>query len=211
MVHVINWEGREQFAEAVEQIHRLRKQVFIDFFKWNLTDQNGLEIDQFDTPDAYYLFDQDPDTGTVISSMRLLPTTRPHMMENLFSHMCAVDWPRGPHVFEVSRLLYNPILQAADDSVMLRARRRFALGLLEFCKLWGINELVFVTHAKFLARLVHYNWDMRPLGLPTLDGDQQVAAMRLSLHSDTLANLRAQFDHFEPVLQSCPPRPQKAA
>ncbi|MGK2286820.1 acyl-homoserine-lactone synthase [Pedomonas sp. V897] len=211
MVHVINWQGRARFADAVEQMHRLRKQVFIDFFKWSLTHQNGLEIDQFDTPDAYYLFDQDPDTGAVISSLRLLPTTGPHMMDSLFSHLCAADWPRGPNVFEVSRLLYNPVLQTADEAVVLRARRRLALGILEFCTLWGINELVFVTHAKFLARLLSYDWDIRPLGLPTLEDGQQVAAMRLRLTANTLHNLRTQFRHFEPVLQTCPPRPQKAA
>ncbi|MCH8685823.1 acyl-homoserine-lactone synthase [Pedomonas mirosovicensis] len=211
MVHVIDWQNRDRFTDAIEQIHRLRKQVFIDFFKWDLTHVNGLEYDQFDTPDAFYLFDQDPETGTVLSSMRLLPTTGPHMMDSLFSHMCAVEWPRGPNVLEVSRLLYNPILQGADEETMLRTRRRFALGLLEFCELWGIRELVFVTHAKFLARLVNYNWDIRPLGLPTIDGSQQAAAMRLILTPETLPNLRTQFNHFEPVLQSHPARPRKAA
>lgn len=211
MVQIIEWHNRETFADTIEQIHRLRKQVFIDFYKWNLKHENGLEIDEFDHPEALYLFDRDPATGTVISSMRLLPTTGLHMMEPLFSHLCALDYPRGPHVYEGSRLLYNPVLQAADEATVLRARRRFALGLLEFCQHWGIHELIFVTHAKFLSRLVSYDWDVRPLGLPTMDGAQQVAAMRLILTPDTLYRLQAQFNHFEPVLESWPPAPRKAA
>lgn len=211
MVHVIDWKSRERFADAVEQMHRLRKQVFIDFYKWELTHQDGLEMDQFDTPEALYLFDHDPETGTLVSSLRLLPTTGQHMMKTLFSHLCADDYPRGPHVFEVSRLLYNPVLQNADEATMLRARRRFALAVLEFCRHWNIQELVFVTHPKFLARLVHYNWDLRPLGLPVPDGNQQVAAMRLVLTEETLPNLQAQFKHFEPVLESWPDLSSKAA
>lgn len=211
MVRVIDWHSREAFADTVEQMHRLRKQVFIDFYKWDLMHENGLEIDQFDHAEALYLFDQDPATGTLISSMRLLPTTGPHMMDALFSHLCAADYPRGPNVYEVSRLLYNPVLQAADDATVSRARRRFALGVLEFCQHWGIQELVFVTHAKFLARLVSYDWDIRPLGLPTADGTRQVAAMRLILTPETLRNLQNQFNFFEPVLESCPPAPRKAA
>lgn len=211
MVRVIDWHSREAFSDAVEQMHRLRKQVFIDFYKWNLTAENGLEFDAFDQKEALYLFDQDPGTGTVISSMRLLPTTGMHMMEPLFLKLCAADYPRGPQVYEISRLLYNPVLQNAGEATVLRARRRFALGILEFCQHWGIQELIFVTHAKFLARLVSYDWDIRPLGFPAMDGKQQIAAMRLILAPDTLRKLQVQLNSFEPVLESWPPAPRKAA
>lgn len=211
MVHVIDWQGRAEFADAVEQMHRLRKQVFIDYYKWDLTHENGLETDEFDAAGAYYMFDRDPQTGAVLSSLRLLPTTGRHMMEPLFSHLCAVDYPRGPRVFEASRLLYNPSLLGGDEAAMLRARRRFALGVVEFCRHWGITDLIFVTHAKFLARLVSYDWDLRPLGLPTMDGDQQIAAMRLTITAETLPAIQTQLNHFEPVLESWPESPSKAA
>lgn len=211
MVYVIDWQGRDAHADAVEQMHRLRKTVFVDFFKWNLQHTGGLEFDEYDTPDALYIFDQDPGTGTVISSMRLLPTTGPHLMSEKFTHLCNEASPRGPHVFEISRLLYNPILKDAGDEVMLRARCRFGLGLLEFCRAWDIHELVFVTHAKFLDRLVNYNWDIRPLGLPSQDGNSQISAMRLILTPATLSNLQRQFNYFEPVLQAYPIKHKKAA
>lgn len=211
MVQVIDWHSRETFAGEVEQMHRLRKQVFIDHYKWNLTHENGLEIDRFDHSDALYMFDRDPETGTVLSSLRLLPTTGDHMMEPLFLHLCAAGYPRGPHAYEVSRLLYNPRLQGADKNTILRVRRRLLLGLVEFCRLWGIRDLVFVTHQKFLARLVSYDWEIRPLGLSARDGTQQISAMRLLITPDTLHRLRAQFRMFEPVLKSWPPVPRKAA
>jgi len=211
MVQIIDWHSREHFADAVEQMHRLRKQVFIDFYKWELAHRDGLEVDQFDTPEALYLFDRDPKTGAVISSLRLLRTTGLHMMESLFSYLCASEQPRGPHVLEASRLLYNPILQTAGEAAVLRARRRFALGVLEFCRHCDIRELIFVTHAKFLARLVSYDWDIRPLGFPAPDGNQQVAAMRLIVTDETLPSLQRQFNHFEPVLECWPDLSSKAA
>src|SRR5690606_32287662 len=104
MVQVIDWQSRERFSDVVEQMHRLRKEVFIDFYKWGLSHRDGLEIDQFDTPEALYLLDCDPKTGTLASSLRLLPTTGLHMMESLFPHLCANGYPRGDQVFEISRL-----------------------------------------------------------------------------------------------------------
>ena len=211
MVRVIDWHDREAYSQTVEQIHRLRKEVFIDHYKWDLAHENGLEIDQFDQPEALYLFDQDPQTGMIVSSMRLLPTTGVHMMEPLFAHLCAADYPRGPHVLEVSRLLYNPRIQGESMSTILRIRHRLLLGMLEFCAQWGVQDLIFVTHAKFLARLVSYDWDIRPLGLPAMDGQQQISAMHLLLTPDTLPRLQNQFNQFDPVLQNCPAIPRKAA
>lgn len=211
MVQVIDWHSRQAFADEVEQMHRLRKQVFIDFYKWNLKHENGLEIDQFDHPDALYMFDRDPETGALVSSLRLLPTTGHHMMEPLFSHLCEEGYPRGPHVYEVSRLLYNPLLQNESKETVFQVRQRLLLGLVEFCQQWGIRDLIFVTHAKFLARLVSYDWEIVPLGLSVMDGDQQISAMRLMLAPDTLKRLQTQFNVFEPVLQSWPPVPRKAA
>lgn len=211
MVQVIDWQSRERFSDVVEQMHRLRKEVFIDFYKWGLSHRDGLEIDQFDTPEALYLLDCDPKTGTLASSLRLLPTTGLHMMESLFPHLCANGYPRGDQVFEISRLFYNPAIQKTGGAALIRAHHRILLGLVEFARHADIQDLIFVTHAKFMARLISYDWDIRPLGFPAADGDQQITAMQLTITAETLPNLQRQFNLFEPVLQSWPDLAAKAA
>ena len=78
-------------------MHEDRKQVFVDMLKWDIPHDGLREQDQYDTDDAQYLILQDKLTTEHLGSVRLLPTTRPHMLLDVFSHLCDGAVPRGPH------------------------------------------------------------------------------------------------------------------
>ena len=66
-----------------------RKKVFVDLLKWDVPVLDGrFEIDGFDNSHATYIIIAD-DQGDHLGSARLLPTTRPHILNMLFAELCA--------------------------------------------------------------------------------------------------------------------------
>lgn len=71
-----------------------RKRVFVDLLGWDLAVlADRYEIDQFDDENARYLIITDPHHSH-LASARLLPTTRPHILDTLFA--CCATRRRRP-------------------------------------------------------------------------------------------------------------------
>src|SRR5690348_6100861 len=103
-VDVIFPDNRFDFAAPLMQMHRDRKRVFVDTLGWKLASAcSWLEVDDFDDHRAIYLLARSAMTGDHEGSVRLLPTTGPHMLTALFQDLCAGPLPTGDDVWEISR------------------------------------------------------------------------------------------------------------
>jgi hypothetical protein len=71
--------------QLFEQMGRYRREVIVNRLGWELNTINGIELDEFDGPDAVYVCSHD-DEGNVKGVARLLPTTGPYLMEKVFPH-----------------------------------------------------------------------------------------------------------------------------
>lgn len=84
MIHVIqDWNSREH-ATILEEMYRLRARVFHDKLQWNVQVRNGLERDRFDDESPVYIIHTNS-LGIVDGSCRLLPTTGPTLLSEVFS------------------------------------------------------------------------------------------------------------------------------
>ena len=80
-----------------------RHQVFVEQLGWALHTENRMESDQFDRPDTVYVVAQD-DNGHVSGCARLLPTTRPYLLGEVFPQLLnGLAPPCSPDVWELSR------------------------------------------------------------------------------------------------------------
>ena len=80
-----------------------RHQVFVERLGWALRTENGMESDQFDRPVTVYVVAQD-DQGHVSGCARLLPTTRPYLLSEVFPQLLnGLAPPCSPDVWELSR------------------------------------------------------------------------------------------------------------
>lgn len=70
-----------------------RHQVFIERLGWELDSIDGLERDQFDRPDTVYVVSRD-ENGTVTGCARLLPTTQPYLLGDVFPQLLNGQIPR---------------------------------------------------------------------------------------------------------------------
>lgn len=94
------------------KLARYRHKVFVEQLGWQLQTQDGAELDQFDRPDSVYIVAQD-DEGHVFGCARLLPTTQPYLLGEVFPQLLnGLPPPCSPDIWELSRFaaadLNNP-------------------------------------------------------------------------------------------------------
>jgi N-acyl-L-homoserine lactone synthetase len=198
MIDLVLPEARFRFAGALMEMHRDRKSVFVDRLGWALPARGSwLEIDQFDDEFAVYLLAREEQRHQ--GSVRLLPTTRPTMLGTLFADLCPGGVPAGEDVWEISRLVTSPGSGLGANA--LRVHKLLALALVEFAQLNGIGRYNLVAEAKRVPTLLAMGWNVLPLGLPTLHGEEELQALQIRIEKQTLNRVRRRVRMFEPVLQ----------
>lgn len=199
MIDLVLPENRFAFADSLMQMHHDRKRVFVDRFGWELPNRGSwLEIDEFDNEHAVYLLARSANDRHE-GSVRLLPSTQPHMLESLFSNLCAAGAPRSEDCWEISRLVTSPV--DAQGMTILRIHRLLALALVEFASLNGIRCYTLITEPHRMPTLLSIGWEVRPLGLPILHSGRELQALQINVQSDTLTRMRGKFGVEQSVLR----------
>jgi N-acyl-L-homoserine lactone synthetase len=109
---------------------RFRYQVFVEMLGWQLqTPGDGLELDQFDRPDTVYVIARD-ESGDVAGSARLLPTTRPYLLGDVFPQLLhGQPVPATSAIWELSRFAAVDF-SATKTSALSQFSSPVAVGLL---------------------------------------------------------------------------------
>ena len=103
MIIVIDALNRHRFKGLLDEMHRLRARVFRDRLGWDVTVRNGREVDEFDALDPAHVVCLDAD-GNVVGCMRLLQTTGPHMLADVFHGLLDGEPPlRSSRIWEATR------------------------------------------------------------------------------------------------------------
>lgn len=193
---VIGRQSREPAKEPLLQaMFEARKQVFVDLLKWDVPVLDGrYEIDQFDDEHAVYLIVADT-AGEHLGSARLLPTSRPHILDSLFPSLCAGEPPRNADCFEITRFCLGRNQNARKR---LETRNRLVSALAEYALENGIATYTGVAELSWLQQILAFGWRCRPLGLPQVIGGRTLGALRIDIDLDTPALLAAN-DIFSPT------------
>ena len=163
MALIVTGRSRDRFSHLFDSMFRDRKRVFLDRLHWDLEAlEDGREIDQFDGPDAVYIIEGTADSRH-LASYRLLPTTKPHLLSEVFPFLCEMEIPRGEDIWELTRLCICPDVSKEEA---LRLRRVVWMGVLEFAVANGVRLFTGVTHASFLPQVLAAGLDLEPLGMP---------------------------------------------
>ena len=89
MIRHMTIRDRRACPRTFQSMHEDRKQVFVDKLQWDLSHDGLCEQDQYDTTDAQYLILADGKTSEHLGSVRLLPTTRGHILGEVFPFLCS--------------------------------------------------------------------------------------------------------------------------
>ncbi len=167
MLHLIDAENRHlpRYAQMLEESYRVRHDIYVNGRGWKaLARPDDREIDQFDTPDATYLFWADEDE--VVAGARFVPTHLPHLMSTIFPQIVTLgEIPHTPKIWEVTRLF-------TARSGKSKANRRnctgeVLCGMFEMGLHYELESISVVCDTFFLPRFLESGVQIKPLGLPT--------------------------------------------
>lgn len=186
MLHLVEPGCSATEDEVLRGMFAARKQVFIDLLHWDVPVLEGrFEIDQFDNEHAAYLVMTDT-AGAHLASVRLLPTTRPHILADLYASLCDGAVPRGPGIYEVTRFCLD---RHIDADTRRFARDRLVSAIAEFGLAQGIHLYTGVAERAWLRQILALGWKCRQLGPQRRMGNRVLGALAIEIDAETPARL----------------------
>lgn len=188
MLHVVQSATRPASDAVLRSMFAARKSVFVDLLKWDVPVLDGrYEIDQFDDVHATYLILAEAD-GTHLGSARLLPTTRPHILDSLYAELCEEAPPQSPEIFEITRFCLDRRLSARERR---QVRDTLVTALADHALACGITAYSAIAEMGWFQQILAFGWRCMPLGLPKVIDGTMLAALRIEITPETPALLAA--------------------
>ena len=129
------------------KLFRFRTQLFVEELGWSLPMEDGVERDQFDTPNAVYC--ALTENEKIVGCFRAISCDRPYLAQGIFPHLATVkSYPTSPDALEISRFGVIAGHQAASVvlySLMVRLAINRNVG-----RLVAIAEL---SHERLLNKI----------------------------------------------------------
>ena len=94
MILVIEQYNAHEYPRLMDQMFQMRARVFHDRLRWNVRVVDGRERDKYDDEGPVYVIYTDDRMREVKGSLRLLPTTGPTLLADIFSDTL----PAGVHL-----------------------------------------------------------------------------------------------------------------
>ncbi|MDJ1157571.1 acyl-homoserine-lactone synthase [Chelatococcus sp. SYSU_G07232] len=183
MIHVITAGNRSLYASELAQHHLIRHEIFVKERGWSALDRpDGRELDGYDTDETIYLLALDE--GRVVGGHRLFPTTRPHMLSEVFPALVAQKVPSAPDVYEWSRFF---IVRERRSG---RTYLRLMAAVQQLCLEEGISSITAVIEMWWLPRFHEAGFVVHPLGLPQPVEGVATAAVMIEIREESLARVR---------------------
>lgn len=184
--HVVQAGNRHLYEAEFDEFLRRRHDYFVDRKGWRPPSPDGRERDQFDTDAATYILGIEE--GRVVTSCRLIPTSEPHLVSEVFSDFCQFgsvprrrDWAEWTRTFVATE--QRGMGRRGTLTQICCAVMEYALeeGL---SAVGGIQELYFLPQHKMLR------WNVRPMGLAReVNGEYYIVAY-IDVNEEALENAR---------------------
>ena len=104
MLKLIEGSYASFFPKEMDSMFRNRAETFSHRLGWEVKVKDGYERDHFDDENPLYLVSVDPDTEEYWGSLRLLPTTGPNMLRDVFPQLLDGDYIESATIWECSRI-----------------------------------------------------------------------------------------------------------
>ena len=193
MIRIVTKDNAEHYVSCLHQMHRVRKAVFKDRLGWDIAVSGELEVDEYDALGPSYLLSMDR-YGAVNGCVRLLPTTGPNMLRDIFpSFVTRAAVPRSERVWEASRFAVSGTTAAAEAGVS-QATYELLIGVLSFGLSNGISTIACVVDVRMERVLRRAGWQLERLGPPRRIGNTIAMAGQLHVSAQVLRQLETRVD-----------------
>jgi len=182
----LSFENMHVYGQLFPNYLRARREVFIDHKGWDLPQTEGMEFDQYDTPQSKWVIVHE--YGRVIAGMRLTPTiakcgqysymlrdAQLGLLDNIPQDILFFDAPVRPEIWEATRLF-------VANSVSAKRRLAIQTILLEHmaasARDMGVSGIIGIVPAVFSRWMKRIGMNATPVGpAMEIDGDRTQAAL----------------------------------
>jgi acyl-homoserine lactone synthase len=187
MIHIVDSRESSAKERLLQSMFADRKRLFVDLFGWEVPVVEGqYEIDQFDTDHTIYVIAADA-AGEHEASIRLCPSSQPHMLGTIFPHLCPFGVPVGETIWESSRLC----LPQRHGAARRRELRNLLISaMVDVALERGIERYTGVIPDPFRREVLAMGWQAEPLGPALRVPGGPIGAFLIHIRPDTPDRLR---------------------
>ena len=185
MIRLIPAGRASFFPNEIDAMFRCRANTFSERLGWDVVVNDGYERDRFDDDNPLYVVSVHPVSGQYLGSLRLLPTTGPNMLRDVFPYLLRDGQIiESATIWEVSRIC---TLQMQGQPERARAGVNYALadllvGIGDVAILAGLTQIVAVFDARIFRVLKAAGCNPQIIGTPRRIGDTMSYAGIFDMH-----------------------------
>jgi acyl homoserine lactone synthase len=173
MLKLIEESYSSFFPKEMDAMFRNRAETFSERLGWEVMVKDGYERDRFDDANPLYLVSVDPDTEEYWGSLRLLPTTGPNMLRDVFPQLLDGDYIESATIWECSRICAvaargQPERNGGGVNYVLS---ELILGIGEVAITAGLTQIAAVFDARILRVLRTVGCNPEIIGTPQQIGE----------------------------------------
>lgn len=194
MIIVVDALNRHQFTDLLNEMFALRARVFQDRLGWDVKVTDGMEFDEFDSLNPAHVICLDDD-GDVVGCMRLLQTTGPHMLADVFHAILDGEPPlRSSRIWEATRFCVDTdkLKGGKTRNSISYVTSEVMIGAFEYAQKAGVLDAVAVIDPvmnRVLIRSQNAPYDY--LGSTKQMGKVKAMAALMDCSDDRIAKIRA--------------------
>ncbi len=203
MLKLIEGANASLFPREMDAMFRNRAEIFSGRLGWDVVVKDGHERDQFDELNPLYLVSVDPLTGEYWGSLRLLPTTGPNMLRDVFPQLLDEgEVVESATIWESSRIC---AVAARGQPERSKNGVGYVLselieGIGEVALLAGLTQIVSVFDARILRVLRSVGCAPEVIGKPQRIGDVMAYAALFEPNPVQMEEFRAEMRMGDSVL-----------
>ena len=203
MLKIIEGANATQFKRETDAMFRNRAEIFSGRLGWDVVVKDGYERDRFDDLNPLYLVSVDPATGDYWGSLRLLPTTGPNMLRDVFPQLMEEgEVVESATIWESSRIC---AIAAPGQPERTKNGVGYVLGELvegigEVALLAGLTQIVSVFDARILRVLKAVGCAPEVIGRPQRIGGVMAYAALFEPDKARMEAFRAEMNMGASVL-----------
>lgn len=202
MIISIQTFERTQYRDVLLQMFQTRKRVFFDTLKWDVGIEGDREADAYDDLNPVYLVWCDRERSRHYGSIRLMPTTGPTLLHDVFGR----TFPdaaalTAPGIWEGTRMCLDE-RALSEDYPDMPAGRAFSLLLVALCEFaleHNIHTLISNYEPHFRRIYARAGARVHELGRADGFGRSPVCCGAFEVSTDVLSVMRARLELSGPV------------
>ena len=205
---------RARYQDVLSQMFQTRKRVFFDILNWDVAVEGDREIDAYDALNPVYLVWCDRERSRHYGSIRLMPTTGPTLLHDVFGSTFPDPAAlTAPGIWEGTRMCLDERALSSDypDMPTGRAFSLLLVALCEFALSHDIHTLISNYEPHFKRIYARAGARVHELGRADGFGRSPVCCGAFEVSADVLLSMRARLGLSEPVYgedQDVPGAPQ---